>query len=78
MKAMVLNQICDLRSNLRPLELVDLPIPEPAENEILIKVAACGVCHTELDEIEGRTRALREAARAVHAERFTGLHRVAE
>ena len=22
---------------------------------MLIKVAACGVCHTELDEIEGRT-----------------------
>jgi propanol-preferring alcohol dehydrogenase len=37
------------------LELVDLPKPEPQENEILIKVSACGMCHTELDEIEGRT-----------------------
>jgi propanol-preferring alcohol dehydrogenase len=27
----------------------------PDTNEILIKVSACGVCHTELDEIEGRT-----------------------
>ncbi len=32
-----------------------MPVPVPADNEILIKVTACGVCHTELDEIEGRT-----------------------
>jgi propanol-preferring alcohol dehydrogenase len=38
-----------------PLELRDLPEPIPATGEILIKVSACGVCHTELDEIEGRT-----------------------
>jgi propanol-preferring alcohol dehydrogenase len=37
------------------LELADLPIPVPQEHEILVKVSACGVCHTELDEIEGRT-----------------------
>lgn len=35
--------------------LKDVPVPQPAEREILIRVAACGVCHTELDEIEGRT-----------------------
>ncbi len=39
-----------------PLRLVDHPMPEPGDGEILIKVAACGVCHTELDEIEGRLR----------------------
>jgi len=55
MKAMVLNAICDLRKNRTPLELVDMPKPEPGEREILVKVTACGVCHTELDEIEGRT-----------------------
>ena len=55
MKAMVLRRICDLRENRNPLEPADLPIPVPADNEILVKVAACGVCHTELDEIEGRT-----------------------
>jgi len=37
-----------------PLELRDVPQPVPAAGEILIKVSACGVCHTELDEIEGR------------------------
>lgn len=55
MKAMVLNEICDLRENKTPLELVNFPDPVPLDGEIVIKVAACGVCHTELDEIEGRT-----------------------
>jgi propanol-preferring alcohol dehydrogenase len=36
------------------LALVERPVPEPAPGEILVRVAACGVCHTELDEIEGR------------------------
>jgi len=55
MKAMVLERICDLGKNSRPLKMVDLPEPVPGEGEIVIKVSACGVCHTELDEIEGRT-----------------------
>jgi len=52
---MVLKGISDLRENKTPLELVDLPDPVPGENDILVRVSACGVCHTELDEIEGRT-----------------------
>lgn len=55
MKAMVLNQLYDLGGNRTPLVLTDLPVPEPKTGEILVKVSACGVCHTELDEIEGRT-----------------------
>jgi len=55
MKAMVLNSICDLNSTKNPLKLVELSIPNLHEKEILVKVTACGVCHTELDEIEGRT-----------------------
>jgi len=55
MKAMVMTKICDLRENIIPLELRDVPKPRPAENELLLKVLTCGVCHTELDEIEGRT-----------------------
>lgn len=55
MKAMVLNNICDLTINKEPLELVEMPEPVPKEKEVLIKVSTCGVCHTELDEIEGRT-----------------------
>ncbi len=55
MKAMVLHRICNLKNNDTPLELTDMPDPEPADDEILVKVSTCGVCHTELDEIEGRT-----------------------
>lgn len=55
MKAMVLNKICMLSDNRRPLTFSDMPTPTPQDGEILVKVSACGVCHTELDEIEGRT-----------------------
>lgn len=55
MRAMVLKKTTDLSKNNAPLELMDLPIPVPREEELLVKVTACGVCHTELDEIEGRT-----------------------
>ena len=55
MKAMVLRGISSFRENRTPLELIDMPEPVPKEGEILVKVSACGVCHTELDEIEGRT-----------------------
>ncbi len=55
MKAMILPKIVSLDDVEAPLELVDLPVPDPGPGEILVRVAACGVCHTELDEIEGRT-----------------------
>jgi propanol-preferring alcohol dehydrogenase len=31
-----------------PLRIEDLPVPEPTGTEVRIKVAACGVCHTDL------------------------------
>ena len=55
MKAMVLDKIVSLEETDEPLRLAELPVPEPREGEIRIRVSACGVCHTELDEIEGRT-----------------------
>ena len=55
MRAMLLEKISDLRTESQPLRLVDYPLPEPAVDEVRIRVAVCGVCHTELDEIEGRT-----------------------
>lgn len=36
--------------------LSELPDPKPSQDEILIRVIACGVCHTDLDELEGRVR----------------------
>jgi propanol-preferring alcohol dehydrogenase len=55
MKAMVITGITGVCVGSRPLARVELAVPEPGDGEILIRVAACGVCHTELDEIEGRT-----------------------
>jgi len=54
MKAMLLSAPVDLSKNSAPLTLVDVPCPEPGPGEVLIRVSVCGVCHTELDEIEGR------------------------
>lgn len=55
MKAMVLSRLVSLDEETAPLELVELPVPEPKPGEVRLKVSTCGVCHTELDEIEGRT-----------------------
>jgi len=55
MRAMVLHSTAPMNEVDDPLQLTDLPRPVAARGEILIQVAACGVCHTELDEIEGRT-----------------------
>jgi len=55
MKAMILKETTDLRENKSPLELADVTAPVPNEGEVLIRISVCGVCHTELDEIEGRT-----------------------
>jgi alcohol dehydrogenase, propanol-preferring len=37
----------------RPLKLCDVPVPEPAPGEVLVKVRACGVCRTDLHVVEG-------------------------
>jgi len=50
--SMVLNKIAPIEEN--PLKLEDRPVLQPDSRQILIKVSACGICHTELDEIEGR------------------------
>ncbi len=55
MEAMILEKITHLKVDRNPLTKVTVPDPVPGKKEVLIKVSACGVCHTELDEIEGRT-----------------------
>ncbi len=52
MKALVLKRISSAERE--SLEMIDMPDPIPGPGEVLIKISACGVCHTELDEIEGR------------------------
>jgi propanol-preferring alcohol dehydrogenase len=55
MKAMVLERMGTVQSGVAPLRWAELPEPIAERGEVLIRVHACGVCHTELDEIEGRT-----------------------
>lgn len=48
---------CVLRSNALietdPLELTEVATPHPDDDQVLIKVSACGVCRTDLHVIEG-------------------------
>ena len=55
MKAFVLTQLKNLNQDRSPLELFEFPYPSCKEDEVVVEVATCGVCRTELDEIEGRT-----------------------
>jgi len=56
MRAFVLTETVDILQEPSPLKLLELPMPEIGAHEILVNVSACGVCHTELDEIEGRIK----------------------
>src|ERR1043166_3171902 len=56
MKAMLLRQARPVEQS--PLEWVDLPCPTPRDGEILIRVQACGVCHTDLHTVEGEIEAV--------------------
>ncbi len=55
MKAMVLEKTYNLQETKTPLVLKDVAKPKAKDKELLIKVSTCGVCRTDLDEIEGRT-----------------------
>lgn len=55
MKAWQLVHPRPIEKDVPALELREVPIPEPGPTQILIRVKCCGICHTELDEIEGRT-----------------------
>jgi S-(hydroxymethyl)mycothiol dehydrogenase len=41
------------RSKRRPVELVDIVIPDPGPGEVVVDIMACGVCHTDLTYREG-------------------------
>src|SRR3954471_13554968 len=55
MRAMILHALGPIGQDGTPLEAAELPDPVPGPGELRIRVSVCGVCHTELDEIEGRT-----------------------
>ena len=48
MQAMQLNEY-------RKLQMVDIPVPEPAPDEVLIRVAACGICGSDVHGYDGST-----------------------
>lgn len=54
MRAMILRKTVSLDEEAAPLELAEFPKPEPLPGELRVKISACGVCHTDVDEIEGR------------------------
>lgn len=51
---MVLYETATVES--QPLRLTELPLPEPGLSQLRVKVLACGVCHTDIHEIEGDIR----------------------
>jgi alcohol dehydrogenase, propanol-preferring len=51
MKACLLRAPAKIDTN--PLDYTDVPSPRPARGEVLVRVAACGVCRTDLHVIEG-------------------------
>ena len=51
MKAWVLDKPAPIESC--PLVLTDVPVPQPAADEVLVKVHACGICRTDLHVVEG-------------------------
>jgi alcohol dehydrogenase, propanol-preferring len=51
MKAWVLPKPAPVESS--PLELRELPMPEPREREVLVRISACAICRTDLHVVEG-------------------------
>jgi propanol-preferring alcohol dehydrogenase len=51
MKAWTLTRPAPVEQN--PLTLTELPVPEPGEGQVLVKVTACGICRTDLHVVEG-------------------------
>lgn len=55
MRAMRIHRLGAMDAASPPLREDRVPVPVPGEFDLLVRVRACGVCHTEIDEIEGRT-----------------------
>ena len=51
MKACLLHSPARVETN--PLEFTDAPDPLPERDQVLVRVAACGVCRTDLHVVEG-------------------------
>ncbi|NPA39190.1 MAG: alcohol dehydrogenase catalytic domain-containing protein [Thermodesulfobacteria bacterium] len=56
MKAWVIFGVFEVREGENFLKLEEVEEPQIRDDEVLLKVEVCGVCHTEIDEIEGRAK----------------------
>jgi propanol-preferring alcohol dehydrogenase len=59
MRALVLERPGPLAAHSAPLRLAEAPDPEPARDELLLRVAACAVCRTDLQVVTGDLAARR-------------------
>jgi len=51
MKAVILERPAPIED--KPLKITELPVPDPEPGRVLVKVNACGICHTDLHQVEG-------------------------
>ncbi len=51
MKAMILKAPRPIEE--KPLELTEVPVPDPGPGRVLVRVSMCGLCHTDLHTVEG-------------------------
>ena len=51
MKAQILKSPAPIERH--PLVLTELPVPEPGDDEVVVKVSVCGICRTDLHVVEG-------------------------
>jgi alcohol dehydrogenase, propanol-preferring len=51
MKACVLRAPAPIQTN--PLDFAEVPVPQPGNGEVLVRVHVCGVCRTDLHVVEG-------------------------
>lgn len=59
MRAMLLTHPASIDS--APLQMRELPVPDPAAGEIRVRIAACGICRTDLHVVEGELPPQRDA-----------------
>jgi alcohol dehydrogenase, propanol-preferring len=57
MKALLLTVQAPLAMNPSPLALVEMPLPDPGPGQVRLRVATCGICHTDLHIVEGELKA---------------------
>lgn len=54
MRAMLLRHPAPVTADASPLEMSEVPRPDPGPDELLVRVVVCGICRTDLDIVEGR------------------------